>query len=143
MFPRHVHVLGFALRTRYIAACCSVCTGVFITAPAFRALHEASRVPRPPHAALILGNWVGATEDGAPAFLRFNRWSFASLELDGERTRGPVTFAADEFRIGPLPLPLLRDGPATFVAVERWPTADAPDALVAGGIAFKRAWAIV
>ena len=132
----------FGIRTRYIVTACSVCTGCLVTAPAFHSLHEAAKVPRPPHAALVLGNWEGADEEGERAWLRFNRWSFASLELGGERTRGPVTFTSGEFRIGPLPLPILRDGPATHVTVDEWPTPERPDEMVAAGIRFKRAFSL-
>lgn len=133
----------FGIRTRYVVSACSVCTGVFVTWPAFRALREATLVPRPPHASLVQGNWQGVDEDGERAFLRFNRWSFCSLEVGGERTRGPVSFTTTEFRIGPLPLPFLKDGPATFVTVDAWPTPDAPDEMRAAGIAWKRAFSLV
>jgi hypothetical protein len=92
MFPRYFSLLGYQIRTRYVVTACSICTGIFVTRPAFVALHEATKVPRPPHASLVLGNWEGVDAEGERVWLRFNRWSFASLEVGGERTRGPVSF---------------------------------------------------
>lgn len=143
MFPRYFSVFGLQIRTRYVVTCCSICTGVFITQPAFRSLYAATKVPRPSHASLIGGNWEGIDDEGERTFLRFNRWSFASLEVGGERTRGPVSFTEKEFRIGPIPLPFLKDGPATFVTVESWPTPEAPNDLHAAGIAWKRVFSLV
>ena len=143
MFPRYFSLLGFQIRTRYVVTACSICTGIFVTKPAFVALHEATKVPRPPHASLVLGNWEGVDAEGERVWLRFNRWSFASLEVGGERTRGPVSFTDAEFRIGPLPLPFLKDGPATFVTVEEWPTAEKPDDMCVAGMRLRRAFSIV
>jgi acetoin utilization deacetylase AcuC-like enzyme len=41
----------------------------------------------------------------------------ADLDAEGERARGPVTFTHAEFRVGPLPLPFLRDAPAAWAAL--------------------------
>jgi hypothetical protein len=123
---------------RKFTVLCSVSVGTLVTAPAFAALREASLTPRPPHADLCLGSWEGSDADGEPAFLRFNKWSMADLDTDGERARGPVTFSDAEFRVGPLPLPLLRDGPARHVRVEQWPTRARPDEMRAAGVTWRR-----
>ena len=123
---------------RALTVCASVSLGSLVTAPAFISLREAALTPRPPHGDLCLGWWVGEDADGERATLRFNKWSMCDLDESGERARGPVTFSDTEFRIGPLPLPFLRDGPPRHVAVERWPSPSSPDSMRAHGIEWQR-----
>lgn len=134
--PRHSKIARWQRRALTIAG--SVSLGTFVTAPAFLALREAALTPIPPHAALCKGSWDGEDAEGEPTTLRFNKWSMADLDDDGVRWRGPVTFATNEFRIGPLPLPFLRDGPARYVPVSKWPTNEQPDEMTAAGIVWRR-----
>lgn len=123
---------------RALTVVASVSLGSLVTAPAFISLREAALTPRPPHGDLCLGWWAGEDADGERATLRFNKWSMCDLDESGARSRGPVTFSDTEFRIGPLPLPFLRDGPPRHVAVERWPSPSSPDTMRAHGIEWTR-----
>lgn len=116
----------------------AVSAAVLTVVPAYVFLASVAGAPRPPAAERLPGGvWHGVDAAGEPVRLRFNRWNFVLAESDdGGRRRGAVEW--DAAGAGFAIAPLLGWGEREAVAVQAWPTDAAPDALVAGGVAYTR-----
>lgn len=120
---------------RRYAVTAAVSAAVLTVVPAYVYLASVAGAPRPPHAERLPGGvWEGEDADGEPVRLRFNRYNFVLAERDDGRRRGAVEWppGEDAFVIAPLL------GARERVDVQTWPSDAAPDALVAGGVAYKR-----